>query len=75
MPNDFPAKHSPATDDSDISSVAAALEPDQLISEKVKHHFPRRRLTPTEMAVFWALRLYLVLMVGVVAYQVWTGTR
>ena len=74
------AKEFDSTPDADLSreeftSVMTALEPDQIISTKEHHHCPRRRLTRTEMILFWALRIYLVFMVGVVFYQIWTGVR
>jgi hypothetical protein len=59
----------------EFTTVMTALEPDQLISAKERHHCPRRQLTRTEMALFWALRIYLVFMVGVVVYQIWTSVR
>lgn len=59
----------------EIDSVITALEPDQIISAKDHHHVPRRKLTRKEMVLFWALRLYLVFMVGVVFYQIWSGVR
>ena len=57
-----------------LTSVMAALEPDQLISTKEKHHFARRQFTRAEILLFWALRIYLIFMVGVVIYQIWTST-
>jgi hypothetical protein len=59
----------------ELTTVMTSLEPDQLISTKEHHHCPRRRLTRAEMLLFWALRVYLVFMVGVVVYQIWTSVR
>jgi hypothetical protein len=59
----------------ELASVMTSLEPDQIVSAKEKHHCPRRQLTRIETGVFWALRLYLVFMVGVVVYQIWTNVR
>jgi hypothetical protein len=67
--------HHPTTQTGELPSVVASLEPDQLISAKERYHVPRRKLTRTEIIVFWALRFYLVFMFGVVIYQVLTSAR
>jgi hypothetical protein len=55
---------------SDQTWVLASLEHDQLVRAK-KHFIPRRRLKGPELLILWALRLYLLFMMAVVAYQVW----
>jgi hypothetical protein len=54
--------------------VLSALEPDQLVKAK-KHHIPRRHLTKPILIVLGALRIYLLFMMAVVAYQIWISTR
>jgi hypothetical protein len=59
---------------SDQSWVLSSLEPDQLANAK-KHPIPRRHLKGPELVVLWGLRLYLLFMMAVVAYQVWIAAR
>jgi hypothetical protein len=54
--------------------VLSSLEHDQLANAK-KHPIPRRHLKGPELVVLWALRLYLIFMTGVVAYQVWIAAH
>ncbi len=58
----------------DETLVLSSLEHDQLVRAK-KHLIPRRHLKGPELLVLWALRLYLILMAAVVAYQVWIAAR
>ena len=52
--------------------VLSSLEPDQLAQAR-KQRLPRRRLKRAEIFVLSLLRLYLLFMIAVVIYQVWTG--
>lgn len=66
-------KHEPVETDPNASQVLvrSELELDQLAEAK-KHHLPRRKLTRLETAALWVLRVYVVLMVVVVVYQIVT---
>jgi hypothetical protein len=69
-------KREPLSDSTKIieHSIIESLESDQLASAKA-HHYSRRHLLGAERIVLSLLRLYVLFMMGVVAYQVWTGTR
>ena len=54
---------------SDQNWVLSSLEHGQLVKAK-KRDIPRRRLKGHELLVLWALRIYLLFMMAVVAYQV-----
>ncbi len=54
--------------------VLSTLEPEQLAEAK-KQRVPRRHLKGRELAILWFLRIYLLFMIAVVAYQAWTGAR
>jgi hypothetical protein len=59
---------------SDQTWVLSTLEPDQLVKAK-KHPIPRRHLKGPQLLLLWTLRLYLIFMMTVVAYQVWLAAR
>lgn len=67
-------KHDPELTSAERSLVLASLEPDQL-AQATKTAIPRRRLKGSELAILWSLRLYLVFMMAVVLYQVWSAIR
>jgi hypothetical protein len=58
----------------DQSWVLSSLEHDQLANAK-KHPIPRRDLKGPQLLVLWALRIYLIFMMMVVAYQVWIAAH
>jgi hypothetical protein len=57
---------------SDQDLVLSSLEPEQLAGLK-KHLIPRRHLTGLEKFTLWSLRIYLLFMMAVVIYQVWSS--
>jgi len=57
---------------SDQELVLSSLEPEQLAGQKI-HRIPRRHLGGREKFVLWSLRIYLLLMMSVLIYQVWTS--
>lgn len=59
---------------SDQSLVLSSLEHDQLAKAK-KHFIPKRHLKGPELLVLWGLRIYLMFMMAVVVYQVWTAAK
>jgi hypothetical protein len=59
---------------SDQDMVLSSLEHDQLVRAK-KHFIPRRILKGHELVVLWGLRIYLLFMMAVVVYQVWTAAH
>ena len=56
---------------SDQELVLSSLEPEQIAGFK-KHLIPKRHLKGLEKLVLWSLRIYLLFMMAVVVYQVWT---
>lgn len=60
--------------DADAGFVLSTLEPDQLAEAK-RIGVPRRRLRGGELALLWALRIYVVFMLAIVFWQAWIATR
>ena len=68
-------KHdTPSISTVDETLVLSSLEHDQLVTAK-KHPIPRRHLKGPELLILWSLRLYLLFMMTVVAYQVWQAAH
>jgi len=66
-------QHSPPAS-SDQELVLSSLELDQLAAAK-KRPIPRRPLRGFEKFLLWSLRIYVLLMIAVVLYQVLAGAR
>ncbi len=75
MKKDFKSASSADLNQDVVASVITSLEPDQLIMAKAQHHCPRRQLTAIEKVLFWALRFYLIFMLGVVLYQIFGAPK
>jgi hypothetical protein len=54
--------------------VLSSLESGQL-AEARKQPFPRRTLSASQTLVLWIMRLYVLFMMVVVIYQVWSGAN
>ncbi len=67
-------KSQPQSFAAEESLVLATLEHDQLVKAK-KHPIPRRHLKGPELGILWALRIYVLFMMLVVAYQFWIAAR
>ncbi|HEY3780967.1 MAG TPA: hypothetical protein VGL56_07785 [Fimbriimonadaceae bacterium] len=49
--------------------VREVLEPDQLSTAQTR--YPQRQLSKGVLAVLWAMRVYVVLMLLLIAYEIW----
>jgi hypothetical protein len=67
-------KPQPQFPTSEQALVLSTLEHDQLVKAK-KHPIPRRHLKGPELGILWALRVYVLFMMLVVAYQFWIAAR
>ncbi len=50
--------------------VRTLLEEDQLVAFKKRNRFPRRKLSPGLQILLWLLRIYVVVMLVIVIWQV-----
>jgi hypothetical protein len=65
-------EHTQITLQDTSSWVREALEPDQLSTVKKAQRVGRRHLSPGTVIILWALRLYVLVMMFIIAYQIWT---
>jgi hypothetical protein len=67
-------KDNHSIDLADQSLVLSTLEPGQLVKAK-RQPVPRRQLKDSELLILWSLRIYLVFMMFIVAYQIFAAAR
>jgi hypothetical protein len=67
-------KSVPQSFSSERALVLSTLEHDQLVKAR-KNPIPRRQLRGSQLAILWALRIYVFFMMIVVAYQFWIAAR
>ncbi|HKD13331.1 MAG TPA: hypothetical protein VKE71_02195 [Candidatus Angelobacter sp.] len=58
--------------ETDSLGILASLEPDQLTAAK-RQQVPRRHLKGSEVLLLWSMRVYVLFMIVVIIYQVWSG--
>lgn len=51
--------------------VQGVLKPEQLSTAKRASRFGRQQLKPGTLIILWALRVYVVVMLFLVVYQIW----
>jgi hypothetical protein len=49
--------------------VQEVLEPEQLSGSKKR--FPLKKLSPGMLVIFWALRVYVLVMIALICFEVW----
>lgn len=55
--------------------VYDVLEPEQLSAMKYTRRFEKRELSRGTLVLLWALRLYVVVMFFLIAYQIWSAVH
>ncbi|GAC1566512.1 MAG: hypothetical protein NVS3B14_09440 [Ktedonobacteraceae bacterium] len=65
-------EHSQITSQETSTWVREVLEPGQLSTAKRVQRARRRQLSPETVIILWVLRLYVVVMMLIIAYQIWT---
>ena len=55
--------------------VHEQLEPEQLATVKITQRYGRRQLSRGMMALIWSLRIYVILMLLLIGYQVWQALQ